>query len=83
MPFASLSLASVTLSNPKGAPVAAPAKKKKSIGQIMDEAGKKALRGGLPGMAAMAIQVVNCLADFLAPVGAAVGAAHLVLCCWL
>lgn len=56
-PFASLSLASVTLAPSKGAPAAAPAKKKKSLGQVLDEAGKKALRGGLPGMAAMAVQV--------------------------
>lgn len=50
-PFASLTLASVTLSAPT------PEKKKKSIGEILDTAAQKALRGGLPGMAAMAIQV--------------------------
>lgn len=52
--FASLSLASVTLSKDAGAPTE---KKKKSIDQVVEEAGKKALRGGLPGMAAMAVQV--------------------------
>lgn len=60
-PFACLSFASVTLSKGK-TPDAAPAeKKKKSLGEIIDTAGKKALRGGLPGMAAMAIQVMSLM----------------------
>jgi hypothetical protein len=61
-PFASLTFASVTLSKSKS-PDAAPAekKKKKSLAEIIDTAGKKALRGGLPGMAAMAIQVMSLM----------------------
>mmetsp|Transcript_28270 Transcript_28270/g.62071 ORF Transcript_28270/g.62071 Transcript_28270/m.62071 type:complete len:408 (-) Transcript_28270:816-2039(-) len=64
-PFASISmalpLASVTASKGK-APAAAPAeKKKKSLSEIMEYAGKKALSGGIPGMVAMALQVLSLM----------------------
>lgn len=54
LPLASLSLA--IPGGKKKAAAAAPAKKK-SPKEILDKAAKSALRGGLPGMAAMAIQV--------------------------
>lgn len=66
-PFASISMAlpfaAATMSKP-AAPGAAPAdgtKKKKSIGEILENAGKKALSGGIPGMVAMALQVLSLM----------------------
>jgi hypothetical protein len=58
--LASMSLASVSISLPRWgskAPEAPPPKKKKTPKEVFDNACKSALRGGLPGMAAMAIQV--------------------------
>jgi len=52
LPIASLSLAAMSVSSS-----APPAKKKKSLGEILETAGQKALRGGLPGMVAMGVQV--------------------------
>lgn len=61
-PFASLSLAAVTLTPPpKQASGTVEPKKKKSPGEIMALAGKKALSGGVPGMVAMAIQVLSLM----------------------
>lgn len=61
-PFASLSLAAVTLSAPvKQDSGVAAAKPKKSIGEIISTAGKRALSGGVPGMVAMAIQVLSLM----------------------
>lgn len=61
-PFASLSLAAATMSaNAPSAPSSAPAKKKRSLGEIMDYAGKRALSGGIPGMVAMALQVLSLM----------------------
>ncbi|GLI70756.1 hypothetical protein VaNZ11_015784 [Volvox africanus] len=62
-PFASLSLAAVTLTAPasKQESGTAVVKPKKSIGDIMSVAGKKALSGGVPGMVAMAIQVLSLM----------------------
>ncbi len=63
-PFASISLAlpfaSATVAAAP-APSASPAKKKKSFGEIMEYAGKKALSGGIPGMVAMALQVLSLM----------------------
>ena len=61
-PFATLSLAlpfaSATLAAKKGGSAqGVPKKKKRSAKEVLDAAAKSALRGGLPGMAAMAIQV--------------------------
>lgn len=53
-PFASMTLAAATLSAP--APSSA-TPKKKSLGEIIENASKKALSGGLPGMVAMGLQV--------------------------
>lgn len=36
-------------------------KPKKSISEVLSAAGKKALQGGLPGMAAMALQVLTLM----------------------
>ncbi|KXZ41947.1 hypothetical protein GPECTOR_237g559 [Gonium pectorale] len=63
-PFASLSFAAVSVSAPPAkqeAGTAAPAKKKKSLGEIVSVAGKKALSGGVPGMIAMALQVLSLM----------------------
>ncbi|GLC35061.1 hypothetical protein PLESTB_000550200 [Pleodorina starrii] len=63
-PFASLSLAAVTLAAPptKQETGSVDAKKqKKSIGEVLSLAGKKALSGGVPGMVAMAIQVLSLM----------------------
>ncbi|KIZ00527.1 hypothetical protein MNEG_7437 [Monoraphidium neglectum] len=68
LPFASLSVAlpfaSATVTKGKGKskaaeakPEEAPKKKKKSAKDVFDAACKSALRGGLPGAAAMGIQV--------------------------
>jgi hypothetical protein len=56
---AALPMASLTLSLPwRGKKeVAPPAKKKRTAKEVWDSAVKSALRGGLPGMGAMAIQV--------------------------
>ena len=65
-PFASLSMAlpfaSATISS-KAAPSKAPVapKKKKSLAEILDYAGKKALSGGLPGALAMGLQVLSMM----------------------
>jgi len=40
-----------------GAPAAKRTVAKKSLGEILEHAGKRALSGGIPGMAAMAVQV--------------------------
>lgn len=63
LPMASLSL---SLSPPffwrkKKEPEAPPAKKKRTLKEVMDQAAKSALRGGLPGMGAMAIQVLSLM----------------------
>ena len=55
LPLATLSVASLSLGKPKAKEE--PKKKKKSAKDIWDTAVKSALRGGLPGMGAMAIQV--------------------------
>jgi hypothetical protein len=63
-PFASLSLAAVTLTAPSTKQEVATVtskKQKKSIGDILSVAGKKALSGGVPGMVAMAIQVLSLM----------------------
>ncbi|GIL82398.1 hypothetical protein Vretifemale_11394 [Volvox reticuliferus] len=63
-PFASLSLAAVTLTAPatkQESGVAVVTKPKKSIGDVVSQAGKKALSGGVPGMVAMAIQVLSLM----------------------
>ncbi|KAG2439014.1 hypothetical protein HYH02_006542 [Chlamydomonas schloesseri] len=61
-PFASLSLAAVTMTPPpkQDSGSVAP-KKKKSINEILSTAGKKALSGGIPGMVAMGIQVLSLM----------------------
>ncbi|MEW5298010.1 MAG: hypothetical protein WDW36_001174 [Sanguina aurantia] len=61
-PFASLSMAamSVTASPAKGG-LTSVGKPKKTVGEILQGAGKKALQGGLPGMAAMALQVLTLM----------------------
>lgn len=63
-PFASISMAlpfaAATVSKPAVAP-ADGAKKKKSIPEILENAGKKALSGGIPGMVAMALQVLSLM----------------------
>lgn len=65
VPFASLSLtlASVTATQAKPAAAAttAPTKKKKSLGEILEYAGKRALSGGIPGMVAMGLQVLTLM----------------------
>jgi hypothetical protein len=62
LPFATLTLAAVTVSKPASASTtAAPAKKKKSLGEIVQYAGNKALSGGIPGMVAMALQVLTLM----------------------
>ncbi|GBF98260.1 mitochondrial carrier protein [Raphidocelis subcapitata] len=63
LPMAALSL---SLSPPffwrkKKEPEAPPAKKKRTLKEVMDQAAKSALRGGLPGMGAMAIQVLSLM----------------------
>lgn len=69
--FASLSMqlpcfAAATLAPPakgnatKAAPPAAP-KKKRTLNEILDHAAKKALQGGIPGMVAMALQVLSLM----------------------
>ena len=65
-PFASISMAlpfaAATVSQPAVQPAGTVApKKKKSLAEIMDYAGKKALSGGLPGMVAMALQVLSMM----------------------
>jgi hypothetical protein len=57
---ASMSVASLSISLPfwrSKAPPAPPPKKKKTPKEVLEAAAKSALRGGLPGMGAMAIQV--------------------------
>ncbi|MEW5312036.1 MAG: hypothetical protein WDW38_003699 [Sanguina aurantia] len=51
---------SVTASPAKGG-VMTIAKPKKTVGEILQAAGKKALQGGIPGMAAMALQVLTLM----------------------
>lgn len=68
LPLATLSIASLSLSKPKGKE--APAKKKRTPKEVFDQACKSALRGGLPGMAAMGIQVRRARALRCAPAGA-------------
>ncbi|EFJ40889.1 mitochondrial substrate carrier [Volvox carteri f. nagariensis] len=63
-PFASLSLAAVTLAQPapkQETGTVAGKQNKKSIGEVISLAGKKALSGGVPGMVAMAIQVLSLM----------------------
>lgn len=60
-PFASMSLAAITVSAAAPQTGAAAPKKKKSLGDIIQHAGKKALSGGIPGMIAMALQVVTLM----------------------
>ncbi|GFR45009.1 hypothetical protein Agub_g6319, partial [Astrephomene gubernaculifera] len=61
-PFASLSFAAVTMQPPaKQESSKVATKKKKSLGEIVALAGKKALSGGVPGMIAMGIQVLSLM----------------------
>ncbi|GAX84424.1 hypothetical protein CEUSTIGMA_g11845.t1 [Chlamydomonas eustigma] len=62
-PFASMNLAfaAATVSNPTAPAAGVEPKKKKSLAEIMDYAGKKALSGGLPGMLAMGLQVLSLM----------------------
>ena len=64
-PFASISMAlpfaAATVSKPAVAPADGAKKKKKSIPEILENAGKKALSGGIPGMVAMALQVLSLM----------------------
>lgn len=59
-PFASMSLAAMTVAArpASSSAVALAPKKKKSLQEILNNAGKKALSGGIPGMIAMGAQVV-------------------------
>jgi hypothetical protein len=50
LPFASLALASATVAAPKPATAT---KQKKSLGEVLQHAGKRALSGGIPGALAM------------------------------
>ncbi|KAJ9528955.1 hypothetical protein QJQ45_000522 [Haematococcus lacustris] len=62
LPFASLAMASVSMSVPNPAPSSVVAtKKKKSLGEVFDYASKKALSGGIPGMVAMGLQVLTLM----------------------
>jgi len=62
MPFASLTLASVTASKPAPSKDATAApKKKKSLAEVLEYAGKRALSGGIPGMVAMGLQVLTLM----------------------
>lgn len=54
-PFASMTLAAATMTAPS--PSSAAPKKKKSLSEVLENASKKALSGGLPGMIAMGLQV--------------------------
>ena len=58
-PFASISLAALTVS-PPSAPSGAP-KKKRDVAEVLKTAGAKALSGGIPGMLAMGAQVLSLM----------------------
>lgn len=60
-PFASLSLAAISVAPVASATAVAPAKKKKTVGEIFSTAGAKALSGGIPGMIAMGVQVLSLM----------------------
>ena len=59
--FAAATLAPPAKGKASAAAPAAPAKKKKSMKDVLDNAAKKALQGGIPGMVAMALQVLSLM----------------------
>lgn len=64
LPLATLTVGSLTWPwawGKKSKAVEPPKKKKRTLKEVLDTAGKSALRGGLPGMAAMAVQVLSLM----------------------
>jgi hypothetical protein len=62
-PFAAATVAAPAAKKPAAAAgkTEAPAKKKKSLGEIFEYASKRALSGGIPGMVAMGLQVLSLM----------------------